>query len=310
LVVERERIIDRLAKLLALAASPNANEASTAQRLADSLMAKHNLSKAEVAVQEHSGFYELPMGSKGFDSVWKFSLVTATARFCGCEAIALQVGKRRKLRLAGERENVESAAELFESLLKTLKDLEKLEAAWLTNPSVSIYTTPGAYVDSFRRGATVAIIEMMMQQQPECFGRKGRGVANPSSPETTCPPFTAPAGCSGKSSLFPKWWPWRKLNRRADGGQLPVGVPPESSLSLVLVPASKSDNTKQHREKLKSKYAPRKVRLDLENADDEGAYCRGYRSARSLVELPIRGTEASDVEHESTSTGTKTKTRG
>ena len=288
-MTERERILDRLTKLVALAGSPNRNEAATAERMADSLMQKHGLSKKDVTTYKPPGFYELPMGTKGFETAWKFSLVTATARFCGCEAISLQVGMRRKVRIAGERENVERAADLFGSLLTTLRDLEKLEASWLENPSVLIYSDPKVYADSFRRGATVAIIELMQQMRPENFGLRKRkpagyepSVATSESPSRDTSSASTEGGMTG---WFAKVWPWSKRTEGSSAGGLLTGTEPKvpETLSLVVVELPKKED---HKERVKAKYKPRKVKLDLENAEDEGAYWRGYQSARRLVVLP------------------------
>ena len=309
-MTDRERAFERIEKLLALAESPNANEASTATRIAESLMAKHGLTRAEVKSRAKSGFYELPMGSKGFEAVWKFALVTATARYCGCEAISLKTGARHKVRLVGERENVERAAALFESLLVSLRDLEKLEASWLSEPSVLVYTTPKAYADSFRRGATVAIIELMMQRQPESFGRKrrkGRGCEASSTgaarEATSSSAESESTGRSTKRGFFSGRWPWKK--KVPERAVFPVGTEHERVVSLVVV--SKPSGSEQHREKVKAKYAPHKVSLDLENADDDGAYCRGYQSARRLVILPPSDKTYSEDPPTPTTDGAKTK---
>lgn len=311
-MTERERILDRLTKLVALAGSPNRNEAATANRMAETLMAKHGLSKKDVTTYKPPGFYELPMGTKGFETAWKFSLVTATARFCGCEAISLQVGMRRKVRIAGERENVERAAGLFESLLTTLRDLEKLEASWLANPSVLVYSDPKEYADSFRRGATVAIIEMMQQMRPENFGlrrRKAAGYEPPVATATTAPVDTSTVSAeasSGKTSWFAKVWPWSKRSDGSSAGGLLTGAEPKEpqSQSLVVVEASKKED---HKERVKAKYKPRQVKLDLENAEDEGAYWRGYQSARRLVVLPTDKSPVDPGSNASPSDGDKAK---
>ena len=41
-----------------------------------------------------------------------------------------------------------------------------------------------------------------------------------------------------------------------------------------------------YKAKVKSKYAPKRVKLHLEEASDEDAYWRGYESARLRVVLP------------------------
>jgi len=297
---ERERILDRLTKLLALAGSPNSHEAATAKKMAESLMKKHKLTRADVSAYAPAGLYERPMGSKGFEHVWKFSLITATARFCGCEAISLLVGKRRKVRLVGERENVDRAAELFLSLLRSLTELEKIEAAWISDPSVLIYSQPQDYALSFRQGATVAIIELMQRMRPARFGLRRRKDSG-SSPEAfwTAPspasPVPSPASAvspstetveetATRASWISKIWPW---------GKRPVlaAVEKQPEQALVVVIAKKSGKGEEggedeYKAKVKSKYAPRQVRLHLEDAVDEGAYWRGYESVRLRLVLP------------------------
>ena len=46
--MEREKVIEKIKLLLKLAESPNPNEAANAQALADSLIAKHEISPEEV----------------------------------------------------------------------------------------------------------------------------------------------------------------------------------------------------------------------------------------------------------------------
>ena len=264
-MTERERILDRLTKLLAMSKSPNSNEAATAKRMADSLMKKHRLTEADVSSYAPAGFYERPMGSKGFETVWKFTLVTATARFCGCEAISLQVGTRRKIRIVGERENVDQAAELFLSSLKTLVELEKIEAAWIADPTILIYSQPKDYANSFRQGATVAIIEMMQRMRPERFGIRKRS-ASSATPAAASSTSTNPS--PGSCPVLP-----------------PVEPPPATALSLAVVKPEKAEGEEGYKAKVKSKYAPRKVRLDVQDAADDGAYWRGYQAVRNMVVL-------------------------
>jgi hypothetical protein len=291
---ERERILDRLTKLLALAGSPNSNEAATAKKMAESLMKKHKLTRADVSAYAPAGFYERPMGSKGFEQVWKFSLITATARFCGCEAISLQVGKRRKVRLVGEREKVDQAAELYLELLKTLIELERIEAAWISDPSVLIYSQPQDYALSFRQGATVAIIELMQRMRPERFGlRRRKDPVYPSAPRpapTSSPPAPPPVETAEEAAKRASWlskiWPWGKRP-----GLSSAEVQSESALALVPTKKEnkgdgKDGGEEEYKAKVKSKYAPKQVKLHLEDAADDDAYWRGYESARRRVVLP------------------------
>ena len=283
---DRERILDRLSKLLALADSPNGHEAATARRLATGIMVKHGITEQDVEGHQTSGYYELPMGAKGFEKVWKFSLITATAAFCDCEAVALNVGGRRKIRLVGERANVERASELFGSLIKALADLEKLEAAWLSDPNQAVYSSPAEYADSFRRGATVAVIQLMMGERPEHFGLK-RKPAHAPAPTPTTPPESSEAS-------DPLGWAtriWSSVVRKFLGGKHSLS---SSSLALsawrVESPLPGVDEEKKPKSKVREKYAPRQVKEHLEDAADEGAYWRGYQSARFRVVLPTEKT--------------------
>jgi hypothetical protein len=286
---DRERILDRLTKLLALSRSSNPNEAATAGRLADRLMKEHELALADVEGFQPAGIFEKSMGSKGFETVWKFSLVTATARFYGCEAVALNVGPRRKIRLVGDKSDVEKAAELFESFLLTLKQLEKIEAQRLALLSdVEIETSPKQYIDSFRRGVTVSIIERMQEMRSPASSSFAPSPFAPSAPPAgPAAPSAAPVAPEsplGKSWLS-KFWPWKKHGEAATVS--PDGDSSSDILkSLVLMPCPKKDE-RGYREKVKSKYSPRKVKLRLEDADDDGAYWRGYELARQLVVLPL-----------------------
>jgi hypothetical protein len=114
--VAEAKILIRLRKLLALARSGNVHEAASAQSRADEYMARHGLTEADAAVTGEDEVVEVSLGSKGFEALWKFKLATVAARSLSCEALGLRVGKRRKVRLVGVRDEVARAAELFRSL--------------------------------------------------------------------------------------------------------------------------------------------------------------------------------------------------
>jgi hypothetical protein len=293
-------------KLLALERSPNTNEAATAARMAAGLMKKHGLTKADVVGYLPSGFYEKAMGAKGFETVWKSSLLTATARFCGCEAILLRAGTRRKARLVGDRETVEQAADLWTSLLKTMLELERMEASRASDLSVPIYSSPKQYVDSFRRGATVAIVEMMMHKRPSRFGmrRRSRGANEtappPSEPSSTPPSSPAASEWNPPKGKRPSWFSglWHSARKHSPKPSEPVlgsgslsPLPPPAAVSQGLVVVAKPAEN-DYKEKVKVKYAPRQVKLNLEDAADDDAYWRGYQLARALVVLPTDSTPA------------------
>lgn len=85
-MTRREKQLDRLAKLLALAGSPNACEADAARRQAERFMRKYGLRREDVASRE-VGYHEVTMSGRGWDSDWRFRLASTAARAYGAEAV-------------------------------------------------------------------------------------------------------------------------------------------------------------------------------------------------------------------------------
>jgi Protein of unknown function (DUF2786) len=177
------RLLERIRKLLALTASPNANEAAVATSKARKLMAEHGFTEQEVLDSEQAGkVFELSMGAEGFASRWKFVLVALVARSQGCEAIGLRRGKLRKVRLVGIKSDVEQASRLFEHLLGEIERLVKIECA--SPPDEILFEVARgtrrslrAYLDSFRRGVVTALAARLRGK--ESHQGQGRGDAIP-----------------------------------------------------------------------------------------------------------------------------------
>ena len=275
-----DRVLDRLAKLLALSKSSNPHEAATASRMAGEIMRKHDLKEADVAEHVSLGFFELSLGSKGFEHLWKFSLATATARYCGCDAVSLLVGGRRKVRLVGDRVDVEEAEALFRSLLDTFKELDKIEAVEISRGDVAPYSTPEEYVDSYHRGMVVAVIEYMMERRPEQFGSQRSSGRSASSTSTEEDRFASPPESKPTSKWRLKFWPWNRSETP------PKRIVEEKSLVLIAAPKRKS-----YKAKVEARYKPRLARSDLHDAADSSAYLRGYDRAGIMVVLPPDSTQ-------------------
>lgn len=261
---ERERVLSKLDKILARAKSANVHEAETARRMADELMVKHGLTDADLERHHESGYHEVSLGHAGFNTSWKFALVTAAARYSGCEAIALQSGRRRKVRLVGEKAAVEKAAVFFGDLMKTLTDLERREGERLVSEDhVDLDRGPRECADSFRRGAVASIVSKLILARPGRFGRKERsrgtgtavGGQRPESGVTGSPDVQAGADASSRAGKI-----WTAVK------------------ALVL-----GDKRAEHSEKIKEKYAPRMKPIDLEDASSPGWYWLGYDAADRQV---------------------------
>jgi len=156
---DRARLLDRLSKLLALACSPNEHEAAAARSLAAGFMTRHGLTRQDVEEHDASAYFELSMGAVGWNATWRFALATVAARHCGAEAIALQTGRLRKVKLAGARGDVESASALYGQLLGIVAQIERQVGEGLEELVVSLSQGCGVREasDSFRRGVVLGI---------------------------------------------------------------------------------------------------------------------------------------------------------
>lgn len=203
-MIDRDRRLDRLAKLLALESSPNACEAASARRAAESLMRKHGLRREEASGRSSSGYYEHPMGARGWGQAWRFALVTAAARHCGAEALALLAGDRTKVRVVGVRADVERAVELYAELLAVVLELGKsaregvLDDGRLRNEA-EIYGVREC-VDAFRRGAVLGVVALLARTGGEVFSA-GR----------------APSDLGGKRSVTPEQGAMVRVEGRRSG---------------------------------------------------------------------------------------------
>lgn len=120
------KVVDRIRKLLAVASEgggASRAEMETAAKLAQELMQEHKLSELDVgeATADGSAIVDLPAGKEGFMATWRFALVTAVARAFFCEAIGLRVGRSRKVRIVGRRDDAEVVLEVTAFLVKEIE---------------------------------------------------------------------------------------------------------------------------------------------------------------------------------------------
>lgn len=87
-------ILAKIKKLLSLATSSNPNEAANAQALADGLMAKHNITEADLASldpKEYYGENEKLFFSVGLSN-WRQQLAVGVASYFDCQIVQEQLG--------------------------------------------------------------------------------------------------------------------------------------------------------------------------------------------------------------------------
>ena len=185
--MERNKVLDRVKKLLALSTSSNVNEAATAAAAAQKLMLEHRLTEEDVSDTQDGQMFELSMGAAGFASRWKFVLVTSVARAFFCEAVGLRVGQRRKVRIVGRREDVEISARVFRYLHSEINRLAKIEIESI-DWDEGVYSCglglvsgvehdPEQYLESFRRGAVAAVIAKFRTGEEEFVASDSRALA-------------------------------------------------------------------------------------------------------------------------------------
>jgi hypothetical protein len=158
----RSRAAARAAKLLALASSPNPHEAAAAREAARRIMLEHGLSEAEVLAGCDDDLGEVSLGGSERGSTWRFVLATAAARYCGCEAVALLVRGRRKVRVVGRRGDARHASEIFRSVISLVSQLEREVARAVEAGEVSLDPGDAALAaESFRLGAASALAALL-----------------------------------------------------------------------------------------------------------------------------------------------------
>lgn len=172
---DRAKVIDKVRKILSRTQSSNANEAAAAAALAAKLMRDNALSETDVTAEVGDPgdmVTEVVVGSDGFMAPWRFALVFEVSRAFFCDAIALRIGQRRKVRIIGRKDDAEVAMMVFKHLVKEIERLaddemcdpdvlfnmhiDNLERFVSVGDSPSSETARG-YKDSFRRGAVIAI---------------------------------------------------------------------------------------------------------------------------------------------------------
>lgn len=83
---EQDKVLDKIKKCLRLAASSNANEAATAMRQAQALMAQHNITLTDVQAAEASS-YIASANVKKKPTTWETILARISANAFSCELI-------------------------------------------------------------------------------------------------------------------------------------------------------------------------------------------------------------------------------
>jgi hypothetical protein len=137
-LADDERVVARIRKLLALAASPNQHEAEAAMNRAHELMLRHNIDRVDAEQEFEVRFLGEPR-QRG-NSV-EAEIIGLVAQFFFVEVIGIQVYQprdstyARMFELCGTRANLDMACHVYEFLLATVERLWREHRA--TSPATS-----------------------------------------------------------------------------------------------------------------------------------------------------------------------------
>ncbi len=121
----RERIIERVRKLLALSNSSNEHEAALAAAHAQRLLAEHNLAMSELEVQEE-GAGEVELEVARTVPKWLSSLFATVANAFDCFPIVTTNASNSRLRFIGVGDDPGVAACTLQFLMKELRRLASI----------------------------------------------------------------------------------------------------------------------------------------------------------------------------------------
>ena len=122
----QDKLIDKIRKLLALAGSPNENEAASASEKAQALLAEHNLSMSDVKSGTEKGADFIINGDTVTNArPWRRSLGATIAKLYFCTYFFTTVGSDDRHSFVGEKHNIEVARLMFEYLTKTVDRLSR-----------------------------------------------------------------------------------------------------------------------------------------------------------------------------------------
>lgn len=137
---DKESIIERVKKLLALSTSSNPHEAATAAALANKLILQHALSQHELLGTSETPIYDKePVFSTKRVTMWKYNLLMVLAKNYGCKVIICDKAKdifadkfsrtETNYRLIGAPSDIEVIKYLFSYLTMMTEILVKLNSA-------------------------------------------------------------------------------------------------------------------------------------------------------------------------------------
>lgn len=132
-MTEKEKIIDKVKKLLALSKSSNEHEAGLALENANKLLMKHNLEMTDIEEIDMNDIIEEDSIISGKRIMsWKINLLESIMRLNGCQILMHnRRNGNKRISAIGKKHNIEVSVSMYEYLTstmdRTLKEKQKEE---------------------------------------------------------------------------------------------------------------------------------------------------------------------------------------
>lgn len=126
---DKEKIVDKIRKLLALSTSSNEHEAALALENANKLLLKYNLEMSDIDEQVNlNGIVEDVVAESGRIMTWKLQLITSLLDLNNCKIIISSViGAEKKLKAIGRKCNIEVSMAMYDYVTQTMERKLKKE---------------------------------------------------------------------------------------------------------------------------------------------------------------------------------------
>ncbi len=165
----REKVVEKIQKLLALGTSSNPHEAALAAERATAMLLKYNLSLADLDVEKSPyTWHDTPFEQ----SSWRRALMYAVAKHNLCDTVITT--RRKTLAIVGKQHNIEVVVYLYTYLAREIDRLAEREykeyAASFEQATFDPYNQKlgvRKWKTAFREGAVTEIVKRLKESRTE-----------------------------------------------------------------------------------------------------------------------------------------------
>ena len=163
--MSREKIIERVQKLLALSKSSNEHEAALAAFHAQRLLSEHNLNISELEIKE-TGATETKFKLRQMTAdKWVILLLSAVARSFDCKTMFCSNGlDKASVMVIGCGKDSEVASYVMQYLLR---EINRLATLYVKSLTTAFNINKQAYRKSYLLGASRGVISKLAEQKKE-----------------------------------------------------------------------------------------------------------------------------------------------